>query len=364
MRRNPELQAILDRAGISLPGAMDFMPRVETKLPDGTVKWGEIVYDGAFGEAARAAEMAWDAEPGLITTPNAGIPALFTTWVDPNMIDILVQPNNATKIYGETRKGDWLDETFLFPIVERTGEVSGYSDYSENGRSGANVQWENRQAYLFQTFIEAGDREIERMGRGRIDWMARLNSAAALNLDKFMNASYFYGIANLQLFGMLNDPSLSAALTPVTKAAGGTGWQFATPNEIFQDLQSMWVELQTQTGSNLEMDAPLVLALHSISESYLMNLNSFGNQALAFIKKTFPNLRVQQAPQFLSGTTYSAQLFVESIEGQQTGQVAFNEKMRAHRVIFNSSSFKQKKSAGTVGGIWFQPMGVASIAGI
>ena len=355
-----ELQRKLENVGVtSMYAATAILPRKSTLAADGSViEWGPIVEDS---ELVRA----FDAQPTLITTPNAGIPAYLTTFYDPKLIEILLTPNNAEKIFGAVRKGSWVDETVGFAVVESTGEVSSYGDWNNNGRAGANVDWEYRQAYRYQLFTEWGDLEAERFGRARVDWVSRLNISSAIILDKFANNAAFYGIGGgLQNYGGLNDPSLSAALTPGTKAAGGTSWRLALPTEILVDVQSMFAELQTQTGSNLELDTPMILAVNSISEVYLANTNSFGLTAIEMIKKVFPNLRVIQAPQYLSGTTYSAQLIVESIQGQRTVDYAFNEKLRAHRIVPDSSSFRQKKSAATLGAIWYRPLGVAQMAGI
>jgi hypothetical protein len=308
--------------------------------------------------------IAMDAQPALVTTSNAGIPAFLSTYIDPKLVQVLVTPNKAAEILGEQRKGDWLTETAMFPMVESTGETSSYGDFTENGRAGANVQFENRQSYLYQTFTEWGERELERMGLAKVDWASRLNIASAMVLDKFQNNSYFFGISGLQNYGLLNDPSLSAALTPSTKAAGGTGWKNALPTEILADVQAMFAELQLQTGSNLELDEEMTLALHSVSELYLMNTNTYGKTAMEMIKVVFPKLRVVQAPQYLSGTTYSAQLIVKAVDGQETGYCAFNEKMRAHRIIPAASSFRQKKTQGTWGAILTFPAGIAQMAGI
>jgi hypothetical protein len=360
---NPAIAALAERAGIVFPGAVDFLPRerytADRRGPNGeTSGYGEIIMDGALA--------AMDAEPTLITSPNAGVPSLYTTYIDPKLIEVLLTPNNAVKIYGETRKGDWLDETIGFMMVESTGEVTSYGDFNDGGgRAGANVQWEWRQPYLFQSFTEWGDRETERMGRARVDWVSRLNISTAINHDKFYNNSAFYGIAGLANYGALNDPSLSAALTPSTKAATGTSWQKALAQEILADVQAMFAQAQIQTGSNLEMDTRMTLALHSVSEVYLANTNAYGLvSAMDLIKKTFPNLRVQQAPQFLSGTTYSCQLIIDEIEGQKTIEIGFNEKMRAHRVIYDTSSVRQKKTGGTEGALLYRPIGIVTMSGI
>lgn len=327
-----------------------------------------IVFDGAMGFLAEntspGVRIGMDSQPGLITTSNAGIPSFLSTYIDPKLIEVLVTPMKAAEILGEERKGDWLTETAMFPMVESTGETSAYGDYSQNGRAGANIQFENRQSYLYQTVTQWGEREMERMGLAKVDWAARINAASALTLNKFQNLSYFYGISGLQNYGLLNDPSLSAAITPTTKTAGGTGWQNAEPQEILADIQKLFAELQIQTGSNLEMDSQMTLALHSVSQVYLSNSSQYNKPAIELIKVAFPNMRVIQAPQYLSGSTYSCQLIVKSVQGQDSGYCAFNEKMRAHRVIPLESAFRQKKTQGTWGAIITYPAGIAQMTGI
>ena len=366
MYTHAQEQAVINaarNAGIVWPEATKLLPRqrytADARGPNGeTSGWGEIVMDEALA--------AFDAQPTLITTPNAGIPNIFTTYYDPKLIEVLLTPNNAVKIYGETRKGDWLDDQIGFPMIESTGETTSYGDYNDGGgRAGANAQWEYRQPYLWQTFTEWGEREAERMGRAKIDWVARLNISSAITHDKFYNNSAFYGISGLANYGALNDPSLSAALTPKTKAATGTSWSVALAQEILADVQYMFATLQTQTGSNLEMDDELVLALHSVSETYLANTNAYGLvSAIELLRKTFPKLRVQQAPQFLSGTTYSCQLIAPEIQGQRTVEIGFNEKMRAHRMVYGTSSARQKKTSGTEGALIYRPVGMVLMSGI
>ena len=126
-------------------------------------------------------------QPALTTVQNSAVPAFLTTMIDPAIFKILFAPNRAAVIMGEVRKGTWLDETAMFPTVEHTGEVSSYSDYAENGRAGVNTNWPQRQAYLFQTIKEYGDRELERAGLARINWVSEIDVAAATILNKYSN---------------------------------------------------------------------------------------------------------------------------------------------------------------------------------
>jgi len=366
--RNPELTQLAERAGIVFDSAIDFLPRMQAMDEAGKPKAGS--YGALDGPKVQLAmdEMAMDApvynQPQPVTSPNAAIPAFLTTYLDPKLIEVLLTPLKSEEIYGTVKKGDWLTETAMFALVEPTGEVATYGDFNQSGRSSANVNYPQRQSYLYQTMTEWGERELERMGLGKVDWAARLNISSANTLNRFANLINFFGVSGLQNYGGLNDPSLSAALTPATKAAGGTGWQKALPTEILADIQTMFAQLQIQTGSNLELDAPMTLALHSISELYLANTNSFGLTAMEMVRKVFPRMKVVNAVQYLSGTTYSAQLIVEDIEGQRTCESAFNEKMRAHRIVMDTSSFRQKKTAGGWGTIIYRPVGIVSISGL
>ena len=112
----------------------------------------------------------------------------------------------------------------MFPVVEHTGEVSSYGDFSQNGRSNANLNFPQREAYLYQTVIEYGDLEMDRAGLAKVGWAAELKQSAVVTLNKYQNLTYFYGVAGLQNYGLLNDPGLNASVSPVPKAAGGVQW--------------------------------------------------------------------------------------------------------------------------------------------
>jgi Uncharacterized protein conserved in bacteria (DUF2184) len=324
-------------------------------------------------------DMACDALPTLTTSANSAVPAFLTTLVDPAVFKILFAPNRAAIIFGEVRKGSWLDETALFPTIENTGEVSSYGDFNENGRTGVNTNWPQRQSYLFQTIKEYGDRELERAGLARINWVSEIDASAALILNKYSNLTYFFGVQGLQNYGLLNDPALPASITPSTKAAGGTRWQTAggainaTANEIFNDIQAIFLQLVNQTQGLVEADTKLVLAMSPAVEVALTATNTFNVNVYDLLKKNFPNIRFETAVQY--GTTTSAnpqgqiagnlvQFLAEELEGQETGYCAFNEKMHAQTVVRGLSSYKQKVVGGTWGAIIRQPFAIASMLGV
>jgi len=323
--------------------------------------------------------MAYDAQPVLQTAPNAGIPSWLTTYIDPTVFEILFAPTEAAEIVGEEKKGDFTTETAMFPTVEHTVEVSSYGDFNENGRASANTNWPQRQAYRFQVMMEYGDLEVERAGLGRVNWIGQLDAAAADGLNRFYNLSGFYGIAGLENYGLFNDPNLGAPISPAPKANGGTSWftadghPNATANEVYNDIVAVYTNLVAQNAGNVNKKTQMVLGLSPGSEVALTFTNSFNVNVEDLLKKNFPGLRIQTAVQYgaLNSTNPQGvaagnfmQLIAEKIKTQKTATMGFTEKLRAFPIIRATSSYKQKKGAGTFGTIIRMPVGFSSMVGI
>jgi len=349
-------RAQLERAGV-------IMPDVTTYLPD---EWRHDY------------TIAMDAQPTLFTTPNSAIPALFTTSVDPEVVEILFAPTKAAEILGEVQRGTWLDDLILFPVVEATGEVSSYGDYNNNGRAGVNASWPQRQNYRFQLIKEYGEFEMARADLAKLNWVSSIDKAAAGTMNKFMNYSYFFGVQGLQNYGLLNDPSLSAAIAPATKAAGGTAWVLsgyvnATANEIYADIEALFQRLVNQTAGLVQQDTPMVLAYGTAVASALTATNSFNVNVSDLLKKNFPNLTLVQAVQYNALSALNpqgvaagnfVQLMAATLEGQKSFFAAYSEKMRSHPVIRHMSSFRQKVSGATWGSVIKMPASVVSMVGV
>lgn len=324
--------------------------------------------------------LALDAQPQLMTTPNNGIPAWLTSIVDPSIVEILFAPNKAARIFGEVKKGDWTTQTAYFPVAEPTGEVSSYGDWNNNGSAGLNVDFPNRQSYLYQVIKQYGELQIARAGLARIAWVAELDRSAITVLNKFQNLSYFFGIGGLINYGLFNDPNLAAMLTPAPKANGGNTWFVngspnATANEVYNDIVTMYEQLVNQAGGvvDIDMEVPMVLAMSPASQVALTFTNTFGITVMDMLRKSYPNLRIETAVQYGAVSTSNSQgqtggnivqLIATNIQGQDTGYMAFNEKLRTHRIIPDLSSFKQKCTQGTWGAIIRMPFAIVGMVGV
>jgi len=368
-----EHQKALVNKGIYLPYGM------QRYLTDAEKASGRIAMDIAM-DAPNPPIAAMGALPGpLSSDPNAALPWMLTSAIDPEIIRVLFSPLDFPEILGERKAGDWTEQTRFFPLVEATGEVSSYDDFVNNGRAGANFNYPQLQSYLFQTIVNYGELQIARAGLAKINWVSELGLAAADLLNRFQNLSYAFGLNGLQNYGIINSPFISAALTPATKAWGGTGWfnagaPAATANEVYNDIVALVTQLVAQTNGAVDIKTPMTLALSPTSEIALTFANSFGVYVENLLKKGYPNMEVKTAPQYGQQTTnnpqgYSAagnvvQLIPKKIQNQTVAYCAYNEKLRSHKIIPDLSSWKQKQTSGSWGAVIRMPVGVVTMIGV
>jgi hypothetical protein len=309
-------------------------------------------------------DIAYDAQPALVTAANAGIPSLFTTYVDPRVIEILVRPTKSAELYGEEKRGTWVSDTMLFILAERTGEVTSYGDFSNDGMSDANINFPNRQSYHFQTNTRWGVREIARAAEAKVDLASQKQAGSALALQKYSNYINLYGVAGLQLYGGTNDPALPAPI------AFTENW-FSTndPQVMYADMLRL-VQDAIDAGNGLvDAESPFTVGISPGLNSCFNNTNQFNYNAYDQLKKNFPNLKIVTVPEFAvngggrNGGTELIQLIVDEVEGVRTCTSAFTEKQRAHAMVTKTSSWEQKKSSGAWGVVIYRPVFVRQMYG-
>jgi hypothetical protein len=359
-------RAMLEERGVMLPYSMT------RYLTEQEKRSGQLAFD--------AANTGINGLPGpLSTDPNAAVPWMLTSAIDPEIIRVIFSPLEFAAILGERKAGMWTEQTRFFPIVESTGEVTSYDDYATGGRAGANFNYPQLQSYLFQTILQYGELQIDRAGLAKINWVSELGLAAADLLNRFQNLSYAFGVANLQNYGILNSPFISAALTPATKAWGGTGWfdlgsPAATANEVYNDIVALVTQLVSQTNGALDINSPMTLAMSPQSQIAMTFANSFGVFVKELLKEGYPNMKVMTAPQYgtagannpqgFSTAGNYVQLIADKIQGQTVAYCAYNEKLRAHKIVPKLSSWEQKETSGTWGTVIRSPVAIASMLGV
>ena len=347
----------LEEAGIHFPDAVAYKPE-------------------RFG---RDYHLAMDAVPAIEGPSSGGIPAMLTSFIDPNVVRKAYAPVKAAEILGEVKQGDWLTDVAFFPTVEGAGEVSSYDDYATSGRAAVNQTFPQRQPYLFQVIKEAGDRQLERAGLGRINYVAELDNTAVDIIKRFANYAYFFGVSGLQNYGLLNDSALYTTLTPATKSESGLGatWTtsgvVASAEEMYSDVLAIWLNLVNQAPGLIEQTDRLILSMHPTIAGCLSQTNVYGFNVWDKLKQNFPKLEVIQAvqlgalsaanPQGLSAGNMIMMIAPE-VGGQQTGYAAYNEKLRAHPMIRQLSSYQQKLTSGVYGSVIRLPYAISTMTGV
>lgn len=326
----------------------------------------QFAYDGGF---------AADAQPTLATSPNSGIPAFLSYYLDPDSFRVLFSPLQFEKIIGEAMKtGDWITTTSIFPLIEAAGQVASYGDYSNNGMASVNAGFPQRQSYHYQSFYEVGEREEALAGLAKINLVAEKRMASVMTLNMFQNLMYAFGIARLQNYGLLNDPSLSASLQPGPKAYNSqahgpwitSGVVTATPNEIYTDWLSLFIKIQAQTGGLVTVNnmSAITAALDPTSMTAVKQANIYGVTAEKLLRENFPNISMETAPQYATAAGNLVQMIVREISGQRTADCRFTEKLRPHRMVMDTSSWRQKTSQGGWGTVIRAPFAIGSMLGV
>lgn len=299
--------------------------------------------------------MAMDAQQHMITQSSAGIPAWLANYADPETIRVLLTPMKAAEVFGEEKKGDWTTKTASFSVIESTGMVASYGDYSNNGNAGVNLNFVYRQSFLYQVITNYGELEAESAGLANVNMASELDTASILTLNKFQNKTYLFGVAGMQNYGILNDPSLPAPILATAQ------WATLDGAGVYADIARLFAQLIKQTGGIVDRSTKMTLLMSPMMSVALTKTNEYNVNVTDQLTKNFPNLTIEVIPEYSTPAGEVLQLIVDEVDGQKTVTGAYNEKLRQHAIVRDLSSFKQKKSQGTWGAIVKRPNFIAQM---
>lgn len=304
-------------------------------------------------------------DAAMVTTANSGVPVEFTSYIDPMVIPILTATRGAREIFGEVKKGDWTTSYARFQTSEITGEVEAYTDYGQGGASDVNPTFPVRTQYIYQTNIRYGDREVDVASRARLQLAADKQRAAATVIDIASNKFALYGVAGLEIYGLLNDPNLPADVTPLPNADNKTFWAEKSTKEIYEDVLYLFGKMADRGAGHIDANTELVLATSPATQVQLGKATDFNISARQMLETYFPRIRFVVLPELATATSgISILLVAPTIEGLPTAQIGFSEKFRAMRLIPESSSFHQKFVGSSYGTIIYRPFAIGKMTGV
>lgn len=304
-------------------------------------------------------------DAAMVTAANSGVPVEFTSYIDPMVIPILTATRGAREIFGEAKKGDWTTSYARFQTSEITGEVEAYTDYGQGGASDVNPTFPVRTQYIYQTNIRYGDREVDVASRARLQLAADKQRAAATVIDIASNKFALYGVAGLEIYGLLNDPNLPAAVSPLPNADTKTLWAEKSTKEIYEDVLHLFGKMADRGAGHIDANTELVLATSPATQVQLGKATDFNISARQMLETYFPKIRFVALPELATATSGTSILLVApTIEGLPTAQIGFSEKFRAMRLIPESSSFHQKFVGSSYGTIIYRPFAIGTMTGV
>ena len=306
-------------------------------------------------------------DSALITQPNSTVPVEMLAYIDPTVIEIMTAPRNARELYDEEKRGDWTTPYFKWRADEITGNTAAYSDFGQFGVSGVNNEWHTREQYRFQTIIQYGDLEQDMASQVKINLAAAKQRAAATTIDIDANKFYLLGVSGKEIYGVLNDPNLPAAVSPIS-VGGVTAWSGKDAIARYNDVIKLFTTLVNQLNGLVDEKSKLKIATSPGTRSLLAAPTALGLTTMKMLEDYFPNAEFVSLPQLGAAYAPSASetlmIIAPEVLGNQTGLLGFGEKIRMGRIVPELSSFAQKVTGTTYGGVIRVPAAVAQMTGI
>ncbi|HCR2010173.1 TPA: hypothetical protein ONC52_001995 [Enterobacter asburiae] len=306
-------------------------------------------------------------DAALITQANSTVPAELLAYIDPTVIEIMTAPRNARELYSEEKRGDWTTPYFKWRADEITGNTAAYSDFGQFGVAGVNNEWHTREQYRFQTIIQYGDLEQDMASQVKINLAAAKQRAAATTIDIDANKFYLLGVSGKEIYGVLNDPNLPAAVSPIS-VGGVTLWSGKDAIARYNDVIKLFTTLVNQLNGLVDEKSKLKIVTSPGTRSLLAAPTALGLTTMKMLEDYFPNAEFVSLPQLGAAYAPSASetlmIIAPEVLGNQTGLLGFGEKIRMGRIVPDLSSFAQKVTGTTYGGVIRVPAAVAQMTGI
>lgn len=305
-------------------------------------------------------------DAALVTVPNSTVPAELLAYYDPRVIDIVTRPRKAREIFSEVQKGDWTTPYAKFKQNELTGSTQPYTDFGQSRTSGVNYNWITRQQYVFQTLIEYGDLEEAVSAAAKIQLAADKQRSAAHVIDVDANLFYLLGVQGMEIYGILNNPALPAAIAPLPSGTGGgILWSTKDTLQRYNDILSLFQQLVIQGDGWIDQDSALTLVISPAAAVDLGAATDFNVSVLDMLKKYFSNLKIVTLPEMADDAAgESIMLIADDMAGNPVGELGYSDKIRAGRIVPDVSSFRQKWTSTTYGAIIYYPFAIATMRGI
>lgn len=251
---------------------------------------------------------------GTITTPTITTPVQFLqNWL-PGFVRVISAARKIDLLVGLTTAGSWEDEEVVQGVMEPTGVADIYGDYTNIPLASYNNNFERRTVVRAEQGILVGRLEEARAARIKVSTASEKRTSASIALEIFRNLIGFngYNNGNNRTYGFLNDPNL-----PAYQSLPNGAWATATFLDITEDLRFLANALQTSSQDTIDpTSAACTLAVPTNVAQFQAVVSDFGISVRQWIKETYPNWRVESAPELnlANGGANPVYLYAESVD--------------------------------------------------
>ena len=312
------------------------------------------------------------------STTSSGTPSYLTTVWTNKFYEVITRKTVFEEISHSFQQGTWGITNIKIPFISYASNYALYTDFGVQGDSSANVNWMDRQVVNFERPIIYGDLAVAQMSLGKIDLIGRLREATMRQIKLHQDAIGFFGYsANMNIYGLLNDPSLAPTIVAGNKLNGAglstpTLWQYGSYFEIIADIIALRQSITNRAGGNDEDDELCYLLLPPSVWNYLLTTSPMGNMTVKdWIEQNYKNMRLIKAPLLQgtgtpigSSTPNYAVLIFDKIDNQECLLNAFVTLYNSHGVIRQASSYQEKISYSLGGAIVSNAIGIQIMRGI
>jgi hypothetical protein len=306
--------------------------------------------------------------PSTIATPIQ----FLQNWL-PGFVRTITAIRNIDALIGISTAGSWEDEEIVQGVLEPAGKAAPYGDLTNIPYSSWNPSFERRTVVRFEQGMRVGMLEEARAARMNANTAAEKRGAAAVSLEIARNRVGFFGYnsGTNRTYGFLNDPALPAYVTAAT-GVGGVTWASKTFLEITADIRSMLARLQTQSKGVIDpRRSPITLALATAVAQYLSVTSEFGISVEDWLRKTYPNVRVESAPELdaANGGANVAYAYADSVEDgasddSRTWVQVVPAKFQMLGVAKLAKGYEEDYVSATAGVMLKRPYAVTRLTGI
>lgn len=309
-----------------------------------------------------------------LTSPSIATPVQFLQAWLPGFVRTITAARKIDEFIGISTAGSWEDEEIVQGVLEPVGGAIPYTDHGNVPLASWNANFERRTIVRMELGMQVGLLEEARTTRVRINTSAEKRASVGLALDIQRNRIGFYGYnsgAN-RTYGFLNDPALSAYVTVANGASTSPLWSTKTMEEICRDLRAALSALRTSSRDTIDPEkTPVTLGLPTSRIDFLSTINALGLSVRAWLRDTYPNVRIESAPELddANGGAAVFYLYADSVvdgatDDSRTWVQVVPAKFMALGVEKRTKTYLEDYSNATAGVMLKRPYAVKRYTGI